>query len=46
MAENNMMQIKEFFNSSEKPITMAEFKEFWNSLSEEEKAELHVAELN
>jgi len=33
----SIMDLKKFFDTPDKPINMAEFNEFWKSLSEEEK---------
>lgn len=46
MAENNMLQIKKAFESTTKPLSMEEFKEFWNSLSDEEKQEFKNEDLS
>lgn len=43
--ENNITDIRKFFDEPGKPIPLAEFKEFWLSLSEEEKDEFHKARL-
>lgn len=45
MAENSMKDLKEFFNVEGKPVTLTEMKEFWESLSDEEKAEFKNADL-
>ncbi len=45
MAENSMQDIRRFLTNSERPVTMAEFSEFWKSLTEEEKAEYKNADL-
>jgi hypothetical protein len=46
MAENNMLEIKKAFESETKPLSMEEFKEFWNSLTETEKVWLKSADLS
>lgn len=43
--ENSMMAIKEYLNTSEQPLSTAEFAEFWKSLSEEEREEYKRTEL-
>jgi hypothetical protein len=45
LSENTITQIKEFFNSEEKPLKTAEVMEFWKSLSDEEKEYYKHAEL-
>lgn len=45
MANNSMTQIREFLSTPEKPVSMAEFSEFWKSLSEDEKNEYKNADL-
>lgn len=37
--ENSIVSIKKYLSTPERPVGMDEFKEFWDSLSEEEKAE-------
>lgn len=34
---NSIVDIKRFLNDPENPVSNEEFKEFWGSLSEEEK---------
>lgn len=46
MAENTMKDLKEFFNSPEKPVSLSEIKEFWESLSDEEKVYYKNADLS
>lgn len=46
MAENSMTDLRNYFNVPEKPCSMAEFSEFWKSLSEEDKAEYKAADLS
>lgn len=36
---NSMVDIKKFLSTPERPLTMQEFKEFWESCTEEEKEE-------
>lgn len=43
--ENSMLDIKNYLDSSEKPLSTAEFTEFWKSLTEEEKHEFKTMEL-
>jgi hypothetical protein len=45
LPENTITEIKEFFNSKEKPLSAAEVMEFWKSLSDEEKEYYKHAEL-
>ena len=42
---NSPKDIMDFLSTEEKPLKMAEFREFWSSLSEEEKAEYKEADL-
>ncbi len=35
--ENTIGQLKKYLGTPENPVTMEEFKEFWNELSEVEK---------
>lgn len=37
--KNSMLEIKAFLNDPDKPLSTAEFAEFWGSLTEEEKDE-------
>lgn len=43
---NAITDIKLFFDSEDAPLKEYEFKEFWMSLSEEEKAEFRKADLS
>lgn len=43
--ENGLVDIKRFLETPERPISNAEFSEFWKSLTEEEKDEFRKAEL-
>lgn len=45
MEDNTLMDIKRFLERDAAPISMAEFKEFWDALSEEEKQEIKTTEL-
>lgn len=45
MAENDIKVLRNYFSTPEKPCSLAEFKEFWASLNDEEKAEFKAAEL-
>lgn len=40
MAEANIQDVRKFFSTEEKPVSMTEFKAFWESLSDAEKAEV------
>lgn len=42
---NNMKDLKDFFSTPEKPCGLTEMKEFWESLSDEEKEEFKNADL-
>lgn len=46
MAENSMTEIRAFLNDPRKPLSMAEFSEFWKSLTEDEKTEFKNADLS
>lgn len=43
MAESNIQDVRKFFSTEAKPVTMTEFKEFWAALSDSEKAEIKTA---
>lgn len=44
MAESRMKAVKDFMSEGQsRPVTLPEFKEFWVSLSADEKAELSAA---
>jgi hypothetical protein len=43
--KNSITDILKFFADEEHPLKDGEFKEFWQSLSEEEKAEFKRSEL-
>lgn len=45
-AKNGPKEMMAYFGSPERPVTMAEFREFWGSLSEEEKDEFRYADLS
>lgn len=38
-AENSIVDLKKFLSTSERPVSMDEFKQFWDSCTDEEKAE-------
>lgn len=40
MAENILVGIKLFFGTPDRPVTNEEFKEFWMSLTSDEKDEM------
>lgn len=42
---NSMLEIKAFLNDPEKPLSTAEFAEFWGSLTDEEKIEYKKMDL-
>jgi hypothetical protein len=42
---NNLAAIKRYLNTAEHPITMEEFKDFWNECTEEEKKEFKQTKL-
>jgi hypothetical protein len=46
MNKNDMVQIRQFFAKDAKPVPMAEFSEFWKSLSDSEKEEFKNADLS
>lgn len=37
MTEVNIQDVRKFLSTTEKPVSMTEFKEFWAALSDEEK---------
>ena len=43
--ENTIVELKKFLATPDHPVAMEEFKEFWDSLSEEEKKEFKRTEL-
>ena len=43
--ENSLVDLKRFLSTPDQPLTMQEFKEFWDSCSDEEKAEFKNTEL-
>lgn len=43
--ENKLVEIKQYLSTPENPLTTAEFQEFWNSLTDEEKDEFRRTEL-
>lgn len=43
--KNTIVDIKKYLSTESNPLTMAEFNEFWTSLSEEEKEEFRTTEL-
>jgi hypothetical protein len=47
MAEgkNSIVDIKKFLSTPERPVDSKEMSDFWNSLTDEEKAEFKNAEL-
>lgn len=43
--KNSLTDLMDFFSTDERPVKPAEFKLFWNSISDEEKAYYKNAEL-
>jgi hypothetical protein len=43
--KNSLLDIKNFLSTPEKPVSTAEFTEFWDSCSESEKTEIRKAQL-
>jgi len=43
--ENSIVDLKKYLSTPENPVTMAEFKEFWEACTEEEKAEFKTTKL-
>jgi folate-dependent tRNA-U54 methylase TrmFO/GidA len=43
--ENSIVDLKKYLSTEDQPLTMEEFKEFWESLTEEEKTEFKKMEL-
>lgn len=43
---NRLVEIQKYFATAENPLTANEFKEFWDSLTEEEKEEFRHADLS
>jgi hypothetical protein len=37
--ENSITDLKQYLGSPERPVSMQEFKEFWDSCTDEEKME-------
>lgn len=46
MTENSMQEIQKFFSTEERPVTGPEMREFWMSLSDEEKQYFKSADLS
>jgi hypothetical protein len=44
--ENSIVDIKKYLSTPEQPITSAEFSEFWNELTDEEKVEFKNTKLD
>lgn len=44
-SENTIIDLKKYLSTEENPLSMAEFNEFWKSLSEEEKTEYKTTKL-
>lgn len=44
--ENSVVQLMNFFGTPERPVKPAEFREFWDACSDEEKAEFRKADLS
>ena len=45
MAENKISDLKRYLSTDENPVSMQEMTEFWNSLTEDEKAEFKAVDL-
>lgn len=45
MPENKVAEIKNFFGEGTRKVTMAEFNEFWKSLTDDEKKYYKTADL-
>jgi hypothetical protein len=43
--ENTIADLKKYLSDAAKPITMEEFKEFWETCSEDEKQEFKQTKL-
>jgi hypothetical protein len=43
--ENTITDLKRFLSTQENPVTMEEFKEFWNTCTDEEKMEFKSTKL-
>jgi hypothetical protein len=43
--ENSIVSLKKYLAEPDRPVTMEEFKEFWNSCTEEEKTEFKQTKL-
>lgn len=43
--ENTIVELKKYLGTPERPVAMDEFKEFWDSCSEEEKKEYKETKL-
>lgn len=46
MSENSVVQLRKWLATDEKPVSATEMMEFWNSLTDEEKAEYKSADLD
>lgn len=46
MAENSIVDLKKYLSTPERPVTMEEFKQFWDSCTEEEKKEFKQTPLS
>jgi hypothetical protein len=42
---NNIAEIKKYLSTPDQPLTMEEFREFWDSCSEEEKEQFKTTQL-
>lgn len=45
MAENTVSQLKDYFSTTEKPVSAKEMMDFWSSLTLEEKEYYKTANL-
>lgn len=44
--KNSLTDLREFLHTEANPLSMAEFRDFWASLSDEEKEEFKNADLS
>jgi hypothetical protein len=42
---NSMVDVKKYLSTPDQPVSMEEFKQFWESLTEEEKDEFRKTDL-
>ena len=46
MAENTVVALRKYLGTDEKPVSAKEMMDFWNNLTEEEKAEFKETDLS